>query len=112
MNIEVDCEPDCGSWNSSNLLTDHEQIAIVLAVDFSVVANRKRSVGSTQSFQQEDSLLPLRKDPVVALRNRVDVSVFASDIDQPVDVDDRRVDAPLVAIGMLRVEGRVLEGPF
>ncbi len=107
--------PALRSWSCnfcSDLLTYHEQIPVILAVDFTVVANRKRSVCSAQSFQQENSLLPLRKGPVMSLRNGLDASVFAGDIDQPVDIDHRRIDTPLIAIGMILVVGSVLERPF
>jgi hypothetical protein len=47
-----------------------------------------------------------------ALTDDVQVPVFAVYVQHSVRVDDRSVDAPLVSVGMLAIDGRILELPF
>ena len=49
----------------ARLLADHKQMSVILAVDLSVLRDRERSVCRTQSFQQEELLLPLGEDAVM-----------------------------------------------
>jgi hypothetical protein len=46
------------------------------------------------------------------LIQNIHVAVFAVDVNYSLRVDGERVDAPLVTVGMVLVDGRVLETPF
>jgi hypothetical protein len=63
------------------LLADYEEMAVVLAVDFAVLADGERSIGCAQGLQQENLLMGLGEDSFVSLRKRVDMPVFAGHID-------------------------------
>jgi hypothetical protein len=52
------------------------------------------------------------EDSFVTLGKRVDMPVLAGDINQTLGVDDRRIDTPLIPVGMFVIDSRALEGPL
>src|SRR5580704_6641431 len=91
---------------------DDKQMPVVLAIHFAISSDGERRVGGAQGFQQENLLMRLSEDSLVALWERVDMPILAGDINQPFRADDGRVHAPLISARVAGVEGRILEGPF
>src|SRR5215469_4638141 len=103
-----------GSFDFLDSLADGKHNAIVFSVDGSVRSNGKRRICRANRYLQEE----LRSCGVdventrMPLRDPVDVSVLAVDVDKAVRVNRRSVNAPFKTIGMVAGEIDVMELPL
>src|ERR1700680_2629497 len=93
---------DCGAS-----LTNYEKYSVILGVYPAIRPERQRRVSRTERQLEEQLRLQLS-----ALLDHIHVAVFTVDVNHAVRVNSRRVDAPLVTVGMLLIDGRVLEAPL
>src|SRR5262249_17482407 len=88
-------------------VADGEEGSVVLRIDLALRPQRKGGIAGSERLVEEDLAVE-----GAALRDLVQVSVFAVGKHVAGSVNGRRVDAPLEAVAVRRVDAAVLELPF